>query len=158
MSRAFTKEDDSIEELPDRPVSDYPNDVTPAGLAQIEANAEKFSALYAKAQAAGDRNAMASTARDLRYWSARRASARLVPPPVDSSVVRFGCRVTIARDDGREQTFTIVGEDEAEPAEGTLSHASPLARALTGKSVGDVVRAGQDDAEIIRIIVPPGKA
>lgn len=158
MSRAFTKEDDGVEELPDRPVSEYPNDVTPTGLAQIEANAEKFSTLYAQAQAAGDRDAMASTARDLRYWSARRASARVAPPPADISIVRFGSRVTIMRDDGREQTFTIVGEDEAEPAKGTLSHASPLARSLIGKSLGDVVPAGNDAAEIIRIAIPGTKS
>ncbi|RTL49190.1 MAG: transcription elongation factor GreA [Bradyrhizobiaceae bacterium] len=154
MSRAFTKEDDSVEELPDRPVSDYPNDVTKAGLAQIEAKVDELSAAYAKAQADGDRDAMAGLARDLRYWSARRASAHLVPCPTDTTAVRFGSRVTIFRDDGREQTFTIVGEDEAEPAKGTLSHASPLARALLGKSVGDTVPAGQDDAEIVRIAIP----
>jgi transcription elongation GreA/GreB family factor len=59
--------------------------------------------------------------------------------------------VTIARDDGREQTFRIVGEDEADPSRGTISHASPLARQLFGKGVGDTVRAGADDAEIRRI-------
>ena len=42
--------------------------------------------------------------------------------------IRFGGTVTIRRDDGREQTFRIVGEDEADPSRGTLSHASPLAR------------------------------
>ena len=52
------------------------------------------------------------------------------------------------RDDGREQSFRIVGEDEADPAQGTISHVSPLARALFGKAVGDVVRAGQGEAEI----------
>ena len=59
--------------------------------------------------------------------------------------------VTIDRSDGRRQTFRIVGEDEADPAHGTISHASPLARSLFGKSVGDVVRAGADDAEITEI-------
>ena len=59
--------------------------------------------------------------------------------------------MTIVRDDGREQTFGIVGEDEADPAQGTISHVSPLARVLLRKSVGDVVRAGKDDAEIIAI-------
>jgi transcription elongation GreA/GreB family factor len=59
--------------------------------------------------------------------------------------------VTIVRDDGRQQTFGIVGEDEADPAQGTISHASPLARALFGKAVGDVIRAGKDEAEIIAI-------
>ena len=49
------------------------------------------------------------------------------------------------------QTFRIVGEDEADPAHGTLSHASPLARALFGKSVGDVVPMGNSEAEIVAI-------
>jgi hypothetical protein len=38
--------------------------------------------------------------------------------------------VTLRRDDGGEQSFRIVGEDEADPSRGTLSHLSPLARAL----------------------------
>jgi transcription elongation GreA/GreB family factor len=59
--------------------------------------------------------------------------------------------VTIVRDDGRKQSFGIVGEDEADPANGTVSHVSPLSRALLGKMVGDVVRAGPGEAEIIAI-------
>ena len=66
--------------------------------------------------------------------------------------MHFGSTVSIVRDDGRRQTFRIVGEDEADPAQGTLSHASPLARALFGKKIGDAVRAGQSDAEIVEII------
>jgi transcription elongation GreA/GreB family factor len=66
--------------------------------------------------------------------------------------VHFGSTVTIVRDDGRRQTFRIVGEDEAEPARGTLSHVSPVARALFGKEVGDTIRAGQSDAEIVEIV------
>ena len=73
------------------------------------------------------------------------------PPPADCDSVRFGCKVTIERDDGRRQTFRIVGEDEADPAEGTLSYVAPLARALIGKEVGDVVRVGQSEAEIVAI-------
>ena len=100
---------------------------------------------------AGDRVATARAARELRYWNARRASAQLAPPCEDSTRVHFGSTVTIVRDDGRRQTFRIVGEDEADPARGTLSHAAPLARALFGKSVGDVVKAGQSEAEIVEI-------
>jgi transcription elongation GreA/GreB family factor len=59
--------------------------------------------------------------------------------------------VTIERDDGRRQTYRVVGEDEADPTKGTLSYVSPLARALTGKAVGDVVQAGNSDAEIVAI-------
>ena len=65
--------------------------------------------------------------------------------------MQFGSAVTIVRDDGRRQTYRIVGEDEADPAKGTLSHVSPLARALFGKEVGDTVRAGSAQAEIVKI-------
>src|SRR4051812_9941272 len=153
MSRAFVKDADAdaVEDLPDRPVSEHPNDVTAEGLAQIEAAFAAAQAAHATAEAAGDRAAMAQASRDLRYWNARRATARVVPEPEDTAHVRFGSTVTIVRDDGRRQTFRIVGEDEADPAHGTLSHASPLARALFGKTVGDVVRAGHGEAEIVAI-------
>ncbi len=55
------------------------------------------------------------------------------------------------RDGGRRQTFRIVGEDEADPAHGTLSHVSPLARALFGKEVGDTVEVANSQAEIVEI-------
>ena len=38
-----------------------------------------------------------------------------------------------------------------DPAKGSISHVSPLARALVGKSIGDTIRAGHDDAEIVAI-------
>src|ERR1700730_5500504 len=153
MSRAFVKELDTeyLEELPERPVSEHPNDVTAAGLAQIEYAVAAASEAYAAAQASADRAALAAAGRDIRYWSARRATARVVPAPIDRFEVRFGASVTILRDDGREQTFRIVGEDEANPAQGSISHISPLARAMFGKRVGDVVAAAAGEAEIIRI-------
>ncbi|SHH78753.1 transcription elongation factor GreA [Bradyrhizobium erythrophlei] len=152
MSRAFVRDqDDSIEDVSDRPVSEHPNDVTETGMAEIEAALAGARAAHATALASSDRRAIAAAARDLRYWSARRATARLVPAPTDRSRVRFGTTVSIIRNDGREQTFRIVGEDEADPAKGSISHVSPLARAMLGKGIGEVVRAGNDDAEIISI-------
>lgn len=152
MSRAFVREGEGDPgDLPDRPISDAPNEVTRAGLAQIEAAVAAAQDALATAQAEGDRSAIASASRELRYWSARRASAHVVAEPEDDSQVRFGHVVTILRNDGRRQTFGIVGEDEAEPAHGTVSHASPLARALFGRSVGDVVRVGSGEAEILNI-------
>jgi transcription elongation GreA/GreB family factor len=153
MSRAFVKEqdDDYLEDLPERPVSEHPNDVTEVGLTQIEQALAAARAAYADAQVAADRAALAAAGRDIRYWTARRATARVIPAPTDHSEVRFGASVTILRDDGREQTFQIVGEDEADPARGSISHVSPLARAMFGKGVGDVVPAGAGEAEIIRI-------
>jgi transcription elongation GreA/GreB family factor len=152
MSRAFVKEmDDGFEDLPDRPISEHPNDVTKEGLQQIEAAVTAAQEAHAAARASGDRAAMATASRELRYWSARRATAHVVPESEDRSQARFGHTVTIARDDGREQTFRIVGEDEADPARGTLSHVSPLARALFGKRIGDVVVVGNGEAEILKI-------
>ncbi len=150
MSVAFTREEDleaTAADLPDRPISPHPNLVTPEGLAAIDAALAEARAAWAAAQAQGsieaDRTAMARATRDLRYWSARRASAQLVETVPDGRV-RFGGGVTIEREDGRTQTWRIVGEDEADPAAGTVSHVSPLARALLGKRAGDeAVVAGQ---------------
>jgi transcription elongation GreA/GreB family factor len=154
MSRAFVKEDDTgggVELLPDRPISPHPNIVTPGGLAAIERQLAELGERQAAALQAEDRAALAAIARDLRYWSARRATAQVVKAPDAPVEVAFGSRVTIARDDGRQQTWRIVGEDEADPAQGALSYVSPVARALLGKRIGDVVRAGNSDAEIVAI-------
>lgn len=151
MSRAFVKEGDGVDELPDRLISPHANLVTPEGLLQIEAEVERLSRTYADAQAVSDRDLLASTARDLRYWTARRASAEVVTPPSGSGEVHFGSTVTMRRSDGRQQTYRITGEDEADPANGTLSWVSPLARQLTAKTIGDEVTAGPFTFEIIQI-------
>ncbi len=151
MSRAFVNEDSFVDDLPDRPVSPHPNHVTERGLQLIESALDTSRRAYGEAQAAGDREALAKAGRDVRYWSARRASAVVMASAPGADAVQFGSAVTIVRDDGREQTFRIVGEDEANPANGLISHVSPLARALIGKRVGDTVRAGRDDAEITAI-------
>ena len=153
MSRAFVKETDEVAELPDRPVSPHPNFVTARGLELIEAEVQRHRAALAEAQTEDDRGKIAAAARELRYWTQRRASAEVQHAPVDCESVRFGCRVTIERDDGRKQAFRIVGEDEADPAAGSLSYVSPLAQALIGKNVGDVVTAGRGEAEIAKIEV-----
>jgi transcription elongation GreA/GreB family factor len=151
MSRAFVNEDHFVEDLPDRPVSEHPNYVTPHGLELIDAALNDARRRHGEAQATGDREALASAGRDVRYWGARRASAQVVSSESDIPAVQFGSTVSLVRDDGRKQTFGIVGEDEADPAKGTISHVSPLARTLLRKKVGDVVRAGNDDAEITAI-------
>src|ERR1700730_15915382 len=138
MNRAFVNESDiDTVNLPDRPLSAHPNFVTPEGLAAIERALNRFNAAHTAAVDKDDKFAITSARRELRYWGARRASAQVIEPPADKSRVHFGATVTVQRDDGRTQTFRIVGEDEAEPARGTLSHVSPLARAVLGKSVGE---------------------
>lgn len=157
MSVAFTREEDleaTAADLPDRPISPHPNLVTPQGLAQIEAALAAARAAYSAAQAHGsieaDRTAMARATRDLRYWSARRASAQRVETPADGRV-RFGGSVTIEREDGRTQTWRITGEDEADPAAGSVSHVSPLAVALIGKRVGDEATVAGQTVEIVAV-------
>ncbi|MEJ0011612.1 MAG: transcription elongation factor GreA [Bauldia sp.] len=150
MSRAFVKEGDGEDDgLPDRAISQHPNYVTANGLALIDAELARLTS--ALADAGDDRAVRASVERDLRYWRSRRATAEVVPPPADTSEVRFGATVTIERDDGRRQTWRIVGEDEADPAKGTLSYVSPLATALSGKGVGDVIEVAGGEAEIVAI-------
>src|ERR1700741_4049984 len=145
MAVAFTREEDyeaRAADLPDRPISPHPNLVTASGLAAIEAELAEARAAYATAQAEGgisaDRTAMARATRDLRYWSSRRGSAQLTEPDGQPETVQFGRTVEIERGDGRRQTFRIVGEDEADPAKGSVSYVSPLARAVLGKAEGDL--------------------
>jgi transcription elongation GreA/GreB family factor len=156
MAVAFTREEDlesRAADLPDRPVSPHPNLVTRSGLAALEAELEAAREAYAAAQAQGDvsadRTAMARATRDLRYWSARRASAQLTEPEPVADRVQFGHTVEIEREDGRRQAFRIVGEDEADPAQGSISYVAPLAAALLGKSVGDVARVNGAEVEVV---------
>ena len=141
MSRAFVKEDaaGSEEPLPDRPISPHTNFVTARGLAQIDAHLQRLTSERQSARTRGDAAIVASTERDLRYWTARRASARLVPPAARPDSIRFGVGVTVARPDGSTVQVRLVGEDEADPAAGLINWASPVARALLGLEVGDRV-------------------
>lgn len=155
MSRAFVREaegGEAFEDLPDRSISPH-HLVTPAGLARMDAEIETLEKRLTDAQVRDDKAEVARLSRDLRYWSARRVSAEVVPPPTDTSHVRFGAEVTFEREDGRRQTYRIVGEDEADPTKGSLSYVSPLAQALMGKEVGDTVVVGQGQAEIVSIAI-----
>ena len=158
MSVAFTKEEDSesaAADLPDRPISPHPNLVTAKGLAQLEDELAKARAAYSAAQASGDvnadRTAMARATRDLRYYGARRASAQLIEPDLSLDTVQFGRSVTFEREDGRRQTYAIVGEDEADPASGTVSYISPLAQALLGKACGGIAEINGAEVEVVSI-------
>jgi transcription elongation GreA/GreB family factor len=88
---------------------------------------------------------------EIRYWGARRASAEVVKTSDDKSKPSFGMTVTLRRDDGREQSFRIVGEDEADPSRGTLSHLSPLARALLTHGPGEAVAIAGHEAIILDV-------
>ena len=159
MSVAFTKEESaetaSETLLPDRPISPHPNLVTEAGLQALQAQLQKAREAYEAAQAIEDvnekRRQSAVPLRDARYLTERLRTAQVVPDPVATDVVAFGSTVTFSRADGRVQSYRIVGEDEADPKEGTISFVAPVARSLMGKSVGDVAGAGAQEIEILSI-------
>jgi transcription elongation GreA/GreB family factor len=159
LSVAFVKEESaeaaSETLLPDRPISPHPNLVTEAGLKALELQLQQAREAYAVANAIEDVNERRRQAgnplRDLRYYSARVHTAQLMPVPSSTDKVAFGNTVTFSRDDGRVQTYRIVGEDEADPTKGSISFVSPVARLLIGKTVGDVVQSGNQEIEIIEI-------
>ena len=151
MSRAFVKEtENDTVELPARPISPHRNLVTETGLAAIKATLSRFEAAHRAATENGDREAVAAASREIRYWGARLASAEVVNLPADKSKASFGMTVT-RRDDGREQSFKIVGEDEADPSCGTVSHASPLARAVLSHGPGEAVMIAGREALILDV-------
>lgn len=159
MSVAFVKEESAETAaetlLPDRPVSPHPNLVTEAGLEALKRQLEEAREAYQVASAIEDvnerRRQAAGPLRDLRYFTERVRSAQVMPEPVASEVVAFGSTVTFSREDGRVQTYRIVGEDEADPRAGTISYVSPVARQLMGKRAGDVVSVAGQELELVAI-------
>ncbi len=161
MSRAFVRESDhdGDEQLPDKAVSPHPNLVTPEGLRLIEEQIRLLAAARRQARAADDPAGLARTARELRYFTQRRASARVVEPSPSPSpspspapvAVRFGVRVTLRFADGTLQAFRIVGEDQADPAAGLLSWVSPLATAAIGAEIGDVLEILGREAQVLAV-------
>lgn len=159
MSVAFTKEESaetaSETMLPDRLIPEGPNLVTAAGLAALEAALAEAREAYDAAMRVEDvnerRRQAANPFRDVRYFSERVRTAQLVPPPESDDNVGFGSTVTIEREDGRVQSYKIVGEDEADPRAGTISFASPMARALMGRGVGEEASVAGGEVEIIAI-------
>ncbi|OAI42921.1 hypothetical protein AYO42_02015 [Rhizomicrobium sp. SCGC AG-212-E05] len=146
MSRAFVKETAESAPPPERMVDEGPNLVTPEGLAQIEAHIARIEASL-KSEA----NVLLreTLARDLRYWEIRKSTAEVVTPPCDGTV-SFGCTVTIERK-GRQQTFRIVGVDEADASKGWISFRSPMAQAILGACVNDVIEENEPLGEVLII-------
>jgi len=147
MSRAFVKENDLEHagiDIPERPLSDAPNYVTPRGLSLLNQTIDdleiKREALIIKKDDPMVRQKIAVIERDMRYFAARIESAILTnPKEEDPTHVLFGAKVTVEDEEGTSLTFEIVGEDEANIYEGRVSYISPLAEALLGGAVGDEV-------------------
>ncbi len=106
------------------------------------------------------RKRMREIDRQLRHLARRMKDARVIDPSQqpDRSRVFFGATVTIADEEDRERTVTIVGNDETDAGSGRIGWDAPLARALRGASVGDLRKVrlpgGEKDYEIIKISYP----
>ena len=123
MSRAFTKErEDAPEPEIVPPARTGPNYITAAGLEQLRA-----------------RLAAAQDARERERLQHGIESAVVIEPPEDRSVVAFGATVVVTDSSRKQQTYTIVGEDEADVKAGKIGSTSPLAKALIGAHAGDHV-------------------
>jgi transcription elongation factor GreA len=122
----------------------------------------------AEARAQGDlsENAEYDAAKDkqgfiegrIRELEAKLAAAQVIDPAsLDAGGrVVFGATVELEDDEsGAKVTYQIVGDDEADLKQGLISISSPIARALIGKSEGDVadVQApgGLRSYEIVRV-------
>ncbi len=141
--------------LPERPISPHPNLVTETGLKALETQLSDARTAFEAANAIEDinekRRQLAGPSRDIRYLVERLRTAQVMADPTSSETVAFGNIVKFSRDDGRVQTYRIVGEDEADPKAGTISYVSPVARLLLGKGVGDLVTLNGQELEIVAI-------
>jgi transcription elongation GreA/GreB family factor len=157
VSPAFVREIDDAPEPPplERMASAAPNLVTPRGARLID---DTIAAIEAALPFAGAEEE-ARLAGDLHYWIRRRGTAHLVPRDPQPVAAGFGTRVTIRRGILMSD-FLIVGEDEADPANGRMAWTAPLARAIEGAERGDVVEleAGGRIEEVHIFAVGPGEA
>lgn len=75
--------------------------------------------------------------------------ATVVERSEPDGVVAFGSTVSVVDESGEEDTWTIVGPEEANSRLGRISNVSPVGAALTGKRVGDTVRVEAPGGEIV---------
>lgn len=157
---------------------DRPNYITPAGYAALRAEYDRLFGVERPALvetiswAAGNgdrsengdyiygRKRLREIDRRIGWLSRRMKAARVVNPAeqADRNRVFFGATVTIADEDDLHRTLTLVGDDEADAAQGRIGWNSPFARALRGAAVGDVRRvalpAGEREYELMEIAYP----
>ncbi|CAI8839398.1 GreA/GreB family elongation factor [Pseudomonas soli] len=161
MSRAFVNEDQAAAQASqpvERLVSDQPNYVTASGLAQLQQRVAALNALRAELQAEGDadKQRLADTERDLRYFTARVQSAQVVPAVTSTEKVQIGSLVRFVDEHDQEHQVQLVGEDQADAAQGLVNWGSPLGQALLGAGPGDEVLwrrpAGDQMIEVLAIL------
>jgi len=149
MSVAFRRDgdDEHLEPKFEIPIPPGPNLVTARGKALID---EKVTALET-AIASAEPQRVEALKRELRYWQTRQVTAEVVPAP-SGDTVEIGTTVSF-RLNGKARVLSIVGDDEADPGAGLVAFSSPLARALMGAEVGEMVDwAGTEGAIEVQAI------
>ncbi|QNO26164.1 GreA/GreB family elongation factor [Sphingopyxis sp. OPL5] len=144
MSVAFRREsdDEHMEPAFEWPIPVGPNLVTPRGLRLLGEEAARLADAIAGAT---EEEARKKLLRRQRYVHTRQSTAEVQPAPA-ADVVGIGSKVIFALN-GNERTLTIVGHDEADPAQGTIAFSAPIARALMGAEVGETLEyQGREDA------------
>lgn len=152
--------------------------ITPAGMAALKARYDHLFAterpqmveVVSWAAGNGDRSEngdylygrkrLREIDRELAHLSKRMANLQVVDPArqPDKSRTFFGATVTVADEDDRQQTLTLVGRDEADAGEGRIAWNSPVAIALKGARIGEVRRvrlpAGERELEVLTLTYP----
>ncbi|AKT41159.1 GreA/GreB family elongation factor [Chondromyces crocatus] len=163
MSKAFTREsDDDLDDVPVRPLgAELPpgvkNYMTPEGAARLRDELERVTRLERPAiVAGGDARALRDLDRRIAFLARRIEALEVIDParqPTERAL--FGATVTVRDDEERERNYRLVGVDEAAPSRGDVSWQSPIARALLGAEVGDVVTVksprGEEELEVLRV-------
>ena len=187
MSKAFTKEsdrdedDDGADSAPPIPKG-VKNYITPAGFQRLQDELKhllrverpKVVEVVSWAAGNGDRSEngdyiygkkrLREIDRRIRFLNKRLESAEVVDPTLQKNRDRvfFGATVTYAREDGTENTVTMVGADEVDLDRAHVSWISPIARALLKAQEGDVVDlrtpAGLEQIEVVAIRYPGDEA
>ena len=146
MSRAFVKENDLEHagiDIPERPVSQLPNYVTPNGYKQLKEMIylieKEINAIKELEDSPETKQNKMKLERDLRYYLKRLETVILIDKHEERNKVLFGAHVILIDDNDDFYKFQIVGEDEADIKQNKLSYVSPLAKELIGSSIGDEV-------------------
>ena len=152
MSVAFRRESDEehLEPTFELPLPPGPNWVTARGLRLTREKVEALEAVEMDSMAEDEAKKLK---RELRYWRTRLATAEVRPIP-DGEAVAFGSRVTYSLN-GKQRQICIVGDDEADPAEGRIAFSAPLARAMMDAEGGESVDFGGRAAALTIVAIEP---
>ena len=180
MNKAFVRESDGDDDEDLSPSLKLPpgtrNYISPAGHRRLRDELEflvkterpRIVEVVAWAASNGDRSEngdyiygkrrLRELDRRIRFLSKRIDNAEIVDPlrQGDNDQIFFGARVTVADEDGVENTYTIVGVDEADVTRGRISWVSPLARALIKAREGENIRfqspVGVRELDILEVV------